>query len=318
MPAPPDISVVVAAHNRAERLEALLDGLRAQTLAADRFEVIVVDDGSTDATPEVLERAVGQPGLRLAARRQDPARGPAAARNAGWRNARAPIVAFTDDDCVPTATWLERLLERAATSQEVIVKGRTVPNPAEAALLDPYAKTVNIAHSSPHYETCNIAYPRALLERVGGFDESYPSPAGEDSDLGCRAREAGGRPVFEPNAVVHHAVFVRGPLDGLKDALLATAGVQAYKRNPGLREHLAGGVFYNRSHPMLVQAALGLWLARRNRSALGLCAPYALNLLRRCRANHGSPRHVPFFVMYDAVQTAATLRGAIRHRIFIV
>jgi glycosyltransferase involved in cell wall biosynthesis len=312
----PAVSVVVATHNRAARLERLLAGLRGQTLPLDRFEAIVVDDGSTDDTPAVLRRERATTGLDLSVLRHEKGRGPAAARNSGWRAARAPVVAFTDDDCVPAADWLERLLARP--SDDTIVKGRTVPDPAEAHLLGPYSKTVDIQHSSPHYETCNVAYPRALLERIGGFDESYPSPAGEDSDLGCRAVAAGGRPVFAPEALVHPAVFARRPLGAFKDALLATEGVQPYKRNPALRSHLAAGVFYNRSHPMLLQAAVSLCLARRRPAALALCLPYAHNLRARCRANRASARHVPFFVAFDALQLAATIRGAIRNRIFIV
>jgi glycosyltransferase involved in cell wall biosynthesis len=312
----PVVSVVVATHNRAERLERMLEGLRAQTLPAGRFEAIVVDDGSSDSTPAVLRRELAGTTLNLTVLRHEQGRGPAAARNSGWRAARAPVVAFTDDDCVPAADWLERLLGRA--DGDTIVKGRTVPEPGEAHLLGPYSKTVQITHSSPHYETCNIAYPRAVLERIGGFDESYPSPAGEDSDLGCRAVAAGGRALFAPEALVHHAVFERGPLGAFKDALLATEGVQPYKRNPALRSHLAGRVFYNRSHPMLLQAALALWLARRRPAALALCLPYAHNLRARCRANRGSARHVPFFVAFDALQIAATIRGAIRNRVFII
>ena len=308
-------SVVVATHDRSDRLEALLEGLCVQTLPAERFEVIVVDDGSTDATPEVLRREQTRGRLTLTALRQERSRGPASARNRGWRVATAPVVAFTDDDCVPTPAWLETLLPHV--DDATIVTGRTEPNPAEAHRLGPYAKTVDIGRLSPHYETCNIAYPRRLLERVGGFDESYPSPAGEDSDLGWRAAAAGGQVVFEPAALVHHAVFARGALGGLRDALLATEGVQAYKRNPGLRAHLAAGVFYDRSHPMLVAAALGLALGRRRPSALALCLPYARHLAGRRRASGAELAQLPYFVAFDALQTAATIRGAIRNRVLV-
>jgi glycosyltransferase involved in cell wall biosynthesis len=304
-------SVVVATHDRSDRLEALLEGLCAQTLPGERFEVIVVDDGSTDATAEVLRREQARGRLSLTPLRQEPSRGPAAARNLGWRVAKAPVIAFTDDDCVPTPAWLEALL--AHEGDATIVTGPTRPNPTEAHRLGPYAKTVDIGGLSPHYETCNIAYPRRLLEQLGGFDESYPSPAGEDSDLGWRAATAGGQAVFEPAALVHHAVFARGPLGALWDALLATEGVQAYKHNPGLRAHLAGGVFYDRSHPLLVAAALGLALARRRPWALALCLPYARHLRGRRRTSGAGLTQLPYFVAFDALQTAATIRGAIRH-----
>ena len=317
MNSPPEISVVVATHNRAERLEALLAGLRRQTFPTSRFEVIVVDDGSTDATAEVLGREQDRGSLRLTALGHREPRGPGGARNRGWRQARAPVVAFTDDDCVPTPDWLEALLA-PMTSRETIVKGRTVPNPAEAHRLGPYSKTVDISRDSPHFETCNIAYPRDLVERVGGFDESYPSPAGEDADLGCRAVAAGGEPTFAPEALVHHAVFERGPLGAFRDALLATEGVQPYKHNPELRAHLPAGIFYGRSHPLLAAASAGILMARRRPAALALCLPYAHNLRARSLAMRGSVRHVPFLVAFDAIQTFAAVRGAVRHRTFIL
>jgi GT2 family glycosyltransferase len=246
--------------------------------------------------------------------RQEPAAGPAKARNSGWQAAETALVAFTDDDCAPTPGWLEALLAATDGDGDAIVQGRTLPDPSEHDELGPFAKTVTITGQTPHFETCNIVYPRALLEVVGGFDESYPAPAGEDSDLGWRVVEAGGRPRFAPDAVVHHAVFPQSPLRALRGATMATHGVKAYKDNPALREHLTQGIFYERSHPLLLQAALGLYLARRQPAAAVFAIPYAMHLRHRCRARHASPLAAPYMVLYDAVQVAATVRGAIRHR----
>jgi glycosyltransferase involved in cell wall biosynthesis len=107
------VSVVVPTYERPERLARLLDGLRRQTLAADAFEVIVVDDGSGLATSELLAREGLRGGLRLRTPRHEHNQGPSAGRNTGWRIAEAPLVAFTDDDCVPTPAWLESLLSVA-------------------------------------------------------------------------------------------------------------------------------------------------------------------------------------------------------------
>jgi len=317
-PDPPRISVVTATHNRAARLEALLEGLRAQTLAPERFEVIVVDDGSSDATAHVLERQCARGGLTLHSLRHSRARGPAAARNRGWRQARASVIAFTDDDCVPAADWLDAILSSVGDADDLIVRGQTLPNPAETEALGPYAKTMRITHPSPHFETCNVAYPRAILERLDGFDESFPSAAGEDTDLGARAIAVGGRAAFAPQAVVHHAVFRRSAREALRDARLATDDVLAYKLNPELRAILPCGVFYGRSHPLLAVAALALPLARRRPAlAFMLLLPYAKLLRYRRRAGSARLRQLPFFIVFDVVQTAATLRGAVRHRILI-
>src|SRR4051794_15837438 len=106
----------MATHNRRDRLIAMLDSLRAQTLARDRFEVIVVDDASTDGTKEELTRQAARGDLDLKLIRREKAGGPATARNEGWRAASADLVAFTDDDCVAVPGWLEAGL--AAHSDE--------------------------------------------------------------------------------------------------------------------------------------------------------------------------------------------------------
>ncbi|HEU0024534.1 MAG TPA: glycosyltransferase [Thermoleophilaceae bacterium] len=313
----PDVSVVVATHDRAERLEQLLGGLRRQTLPREAFEVVVVDDASSDTTQDVLMRERERGVLRLCTPSTGERLGPASARNRGWRLAAAPLIAFTDDDCVPTPTWLETLVGAAAGHPRAIVRGRTLPNPDEADAIGPFSKTVRINGPSPHYETCNVAYPRSLLEEIGGFDESYPSPAGEDSDLGCRAVAAGGFPMFTADALVHHAVFARGPAEALGDALLATDGVRAYKRNPELREHLTLGVFYDRSHPLLLAACAGL-VTHRKSLALLLCLPYARQLRTRARTLGAPAHHAGFLVVFDAVQLVAAVRGAVRHRSFVL
>src|SRR5688572_18253328 len=100
------VSVVMATKDRARRLGDALASLRAQTIGLERFEVIVVDDGSTDATPQLLADAA-RSDLRVRPLRRETSGGPGAARNDGWRIATAPLVAFMDDDCVADPQWLE-------------------------------------------------------------------------------------------------------------------------------------------------------------------------------------------------------------------
>jgi GT2 family glycosyltransferase len=316
--AAPLASVVVATHNRRDRLAMLFQGLREQTVGADAFEVIVVDDGSSDDTMALLEQERGRGELRLSFHHRPVPGGPASARNMGWQSASSPLIVFTDDDVVPTPGWLEAILTVADPDAKILVQGPTRPLPSERHLLGPFSRTVDISGPTPHYETCNIAYPRALLEQLGGFDENYPAAAGEDSDLGWRAVDAGAELRFAPAALTHHAVHARGPLAALKDVRLSEQGVQAYKVNPGLREHLPQKVFYRRSHALFLEAALAVGLARRTPAALLFALPYALHVRSRAKQQGATTAQMAFYPVYDGLEILAVARGSIRHRVPII
>ena len=310
----PLVSIVTATKNRSERLQALLRALEAQTVPTEQFEVIVVDDGSDDATPDVLAMADEHGPLELHVLRQPTSAGPAAARNRGWQAGRAQLIAFTDDDCEPVPAWLETLLAFAGDAPGSIVQGMTLPNPGEADRHSAFARSLEIAGPSPHYPTANILYPRALLETLGGFDEQYGAPAGEDTDLGWRARAAGAQTVFAPAALVHHAVHQRGALNTLKDALRARDCVKPYRDHPELRAYLSSGVFFDQSHPLLAQAVLAAVLSRRTPAAALFAAPYLVHLAKRTRAAGSPLRHAPFLALRDVVEVASTVQGAVRYK----
>ncbi len=311
----PEISVVIATRDRPARLAAALGALRDQTVGTGRFEVIVVDDGSGPKTRDLLARARDEGGPRVHVIRLA-GNGPAAARNAGWRAAAAPLIAFTDDDCEPTPSWLEALLGMASASPGAIVQGVTGPIPREAELLSrPFTRTRSIPGPNPWFATCNIAYPRELLERLGGFDELFPEALGEDTDLGWRALEIGARVEFAGHAVVHHAVEDLGPAGYMRHALRGADAVYAFRRHPGLRaEALRYGVFRNPSLERLGLALAGLLLARRHRAAALLALPYARNLLARSMSSDAGPLLAPYLLVYDLAQAYTSLRGSIRHR----
>jgi hypothetical protein len=312
--AAPLVSIVTATKNRSARLQAMLRALEAQTVPADSFEVIVVDDGSDDDTPDVLAMAAEHGPLDLRVLRQPQSAGPAAARNRGWQAARAALIAFTDDDCEPVPAWLETLLAFAADAPGAIVQGMTLPNPDEAEGLSTFARSLEIAGPSPHYPTANILYPRALLEQLGGFDEQYGAPAGEDTDLGWRARATGAQTLFAPAALVHHAVHQRGAMNTLQDALRARDCVKPYRDHPELRAHLSSGLFFDQSHPLLAQAVIAALLARRTPAAAVFAAPYLVYTLKRTRAAGSPLRHAPFLALRDAVEVVSTIQGAVRYK----
>jgi glycosyltransferase involved in cell wall biosynthesis len=328
--AEPQISVVVPTRNRSHLLPRLVDALAAQE-GVDRWEAIVVDDGSTDDTAGVLARAAGH-APHLLRTVHTAGRGAAAARNAGWRAARAPIVAFTDDDCRPEPTWLAGLL--GAFAQADVVQGVTAFEAAAAEGRGPFSQVVHVDRWTAQFETSNVAYRRALLERLGGFDERFEGDSfGEDVDLGWRAVEAGASTAFRPEAIVVHDVKRGRPIDELR------ASVRAGRRwrhigkvlrdHPGYRPHrLHRGPFLAATHPPTLLALAGLLaLARapRRRAAWVVAAAAFAPWLRHrvvVEPRPGRRRNLPLVLpaafVVDAVETLTVTASGIRYRTLVL
>ena len=309
----PEVSVVVATHDRPELLRALIAALRRQTLARDRFEVVLVDDSSGPATRAVIEEA-GELELQLVT--TDANIGAPRARNLGWRAARGALIAFTDDDCAPSEAWLEAGLRAWEGRPDRFVQGATRPAGGVSILeLDPFKQSIEVTSLSPESETCNIFYPRELLERLGGFDESIR--VGEDLELGWAARRAGAQPVFEPAALVEHAVVEVDAITSLRRVWRWDDVVRPFARYPELRrERLMRGVFWNWSHWLIVRALAGLPFLRSRLGlpvALWLAWPLLVYEVRNARRS-GRPELAPFWLLRDLVEMAAIVRGAIRYR----
>jgi len=314
----PQVSVVVPTHDRPDRLAAAIAGLRRQTLSADSFEVIVVDDGSlTPGTQAVLAEELARGELRLRSVRHPIPRGTSSARNTGWRAARAALVAFTDDDCVPQPTWLSEGLAISHGHPGAIIQGRTAPNPSELDRRGVFSRTISIDSLGPQYEACNIFYPRALLDRLGGFDESFGSfSAGEDTDLAWRALDGGAQTAFAPGAVVFHAVHELGPLRTLREATRLHQTAVLFSRHPGIRVMLNRRLFWNGWHYLVIRSALALALPKPLRRFL--LTRHALQLAARARAAGAGPWAVPFLLLYDAIETGAIARGGVRYRTLVL
>lgn len=169
------------------------------------FEVIAVDNGSTDGTFEALQAF---PGIRTV---QCIRRGPGAARNAGIEQARAPVVAFLDSDCLAQPGWLRSLVS-PFEDPGVLFTGGCIRSRRIVTGPEMYADVCRILDNEkflqghvcfpPFFATANAAFRRELLQRVGGFDEDLF--VGEDADLCWRILDLGGKMVYCPEAVVHH------------------------------------------------------------------------------------------------------------------
>src|SRR4051794_30641094 len=141
-----DVSVVVPSHERPLRLRWLLNALEEQSLERDRWELVVVHDSRGEETEKLLRDHPLVAARVLRHLRLEPGTGlPSVQRNAGWREARAPVVAFTDDDCRPDRDWLARMLDAALREPGAIVQGRVRPDPFETDILAaPHARTIEV------------------------------------------------------------------------------------------------------------------------------------------------------------------------------
>lgn len=296
----PRVSVITPAKDAAATLPALLDALSALTPVDGGFEVIVVDDASSDATRRL---AAGHPVVTRVV--DGGGRGPGAARNAGAAAASAPILAFTDADCLPEPGWLAGML--AALDDADLVQGVVRP----AGPMGPWDRSVSVERFSGLFETANLGVRRDWFERIGGF-EPWLAPRrskelGEDVWLGWRLRRAGGRCAFAPDAIVAHAVFPGTPGSYVAERLRLRFFPELARRIPELR----GLFFWRRVFLSRRTAALDLAVActvvavaRRRPALLVATVPYGRIVWGRAR-HHGRRRGL----LVAAVDAVADLAG---------
>ena len=270
---PIDVSIVIPTRNRAADLRRCLEALAEQSYPLARVEILVCDDGSTEPLEATI--AAGQErGLPLRLLRQAPA-GPAAARNLGIRAARGAIIALTDSDTIPDPAWLERLIEALTAHPEAAgVEGRVQAN--NEGEFEPLGEgPVNLRGGV--FLTCNCAYRRTALVAAGGFDETFPFPAYEDTELAARITQCGPI-IWQPEALVLHP---RRPLT--IRTVVKKLGHWEYVLLMGMRYGYLGWRHYPVRHPRLRVALLAVialplakfrtawqWAGRRPLAALHL------------------------------------------------
>jgi len=321
------VSVIIPVRDRRELLAAALEALEAQTLRD--FEVIVVDDGSTDGSRELASASLvaGRP-VRVF---DNPGRGAIAARQFGWEQSRSDLLAFTDSDCEPAPGWLAALTAVADAGADVVA-GVTLP----ARRPKPLERTMVSTTDSGGYPTCNVLYRRSWVERVGGFatdaDRTLTFDGGslarnygfwEDTLMGWRLRRAGAVPGFAPDAVVHHHVFAPDLGDLLRRTWMLGSQPSLMKLVPELRATLLNRrVFYQeRGRAMVYVMVIGVALRRRG-LAVGALGVWAAARLRRHLAEGTgigeSIAALPVELVVDGILTAALVRGSLAARTVVL
>jgi glycosyltransferase involved in cell wall biosynthesis len=299
----PEITAVVCTRNRAHYLRLCLDSLLTQTLHRDRYEILVVDNASTDSTRELCE-TYARHGVRYI---PEPVIGLSRARNTGWQQAEADYVGYLDDDGIADPSWLESALNTFHNQHPTpaCVGGpiRLLWETPEPSWMNPplriplgfmnWGTTPRQIEEHEWLMGGNSFYPKHLLSELGGFDERLGRKkgcllSGEESQLYLRLRKAGGYLFYEPGVSMRHHVtpdrtkpawfYRRYFWGGVSDVILhRTAPSGSVKSNTGSVAGSSRGNSVTRMTTNLI-AAMGLApLPRRIQARIYLA--YALGWL---------------------------------------
>jgi glycosyltransferase involved in cell wall biosynthesis len=326
----PAVSVVIPTYRRPALLRRCLQALLQQGEAARPYEVIVVDDGHDEATGAAVDAVQADlpDGVQLRYTRPAAGRGPAVARNTGWRLARAPLVAFTDDDTVPAPGWLAAGCAAMARHPAwSAASGRVrVPRASDGPPTDHERMTQGL--ETAEFVTANVFVRHAALVRVDGFDERFERAWREDSDLQFRLAQQAGPVGRVPEAEVLHpvrperwGVSLRQQRNTFFDALL-------YKKHPRLyRSRIRPVPPWDYYAIVAAVAGAAALLPAGHPQAAAACLGLATTLVarlawRRLAPTSRQPAHVLEMIVTSALIPFLSvywrLRGAWRFRVLFL
>lgn len=198
------ISVIIPTYNSEKTIEKCIRALLNQSYPKNEYEIIVVDDGSTDRTADVI------PKFKRVKLIEQKHRGPAVARNLGVKNSKGQIILFTDADCIPDKKWIKNMVE-PFDDKEVIGVSGTYKTFNKSSLIARFAgyeieerhKKLEKQKYIDFIGTFSAAFRKNIFLKSKGFDETFTTSSGEDPELSFRI-EKYGKMVFQPNAFVYH------------------------------------------------------------------------------------------------------------------
>jgi glycosyltransferase involved in cell wall biosynthesis len=282
----PRVSVIVPTRNRVHLLREVLEAMDEQTMDPSLYEVIVMDNRSTDGTAEVVREFAGRVRYTLHYHCMLENRGPAPSRNAGARLARGEILAFTDSDCRPTPSWLEASIAPFTDPTVAFVTGVVRYKPEQRERNGFFTReSGEVLAEHPTYTCSNILYRNSVFAELGGFDETLcmsdlrnrPVECG-DTDLAWRVKDRGYENRFVADSVVYHERDVLQPLDWILEPYRLFVVGALVKRHPALRDRLLYGKIFFRPenaafYLLVVGVALGIFV---HPLLLILCVPFCL------------------------------------------
>lgn len=230
-----EISVVVPSFRRPALLKRLLQSLARQSLDKQHFEILIADDGPDQETRELASQFSQESNLTIHYFEVCATQGPAGARNLAWRQAKADLIAFTDDDTIVTRDWLATALEVFADTSLIAAWGQ-IKVPISSPPTDYEKNTARL--STSEFATANCLCRKQWLTRIGGFDERFTSAWREDSDLffsllkAIKEVDTGLKISFVPELIVYHPVRPANWGISLKEQVKAQFNALLYKKHP--------------------------------------------------------------------------------------
>ena len=304
---PPAVSVVVPTRARTHLLDRCLQALAEQSFAPDQYEIIVADDGPDPNTLHLVAgwraRTLHRGGPRIRYVANHGPHGPAAARNRGWRIARAPVIAFTDDDTVPSRGWLRHAMEAFGEAVDALCGRVLMPVPAVPTDYERDAKRLETSE----FITANCFCRKSMLETLDGFDERFRFAWREDSDLHFRLLERQARIAHAPDALVIHPV--RPSPWGVSLLQLRKMSFDAllYKKHPRLYRQKIRATPRWDYYAIVAALLLALAALAAGQFALALGAGLAWTAmsaalcLKRLRGNAKTPSHIAEMALTSAL-----------------
>ena len=261
-------TIQLCTFNRAALLERVLDACFEQTVPSGTYEVVLVNDGSTDGTQAVIDRARARAACSFTVIDQ-PNSGLAKGRNAGIAAASGERIIFIDDDVLPLPDFVQEHLRSHDAHPLAIVRGAAINVESFEELPPPVWTVAN--YSGNYFWTTNVSVPLKTIRAIGGFNEEFAEYGWEDIDVGLRLRFAGVKAVFNKRALAYH--YKPRPRTGSVEKMIrqaqaqARTAVQLERLHPHWRAALATG-------DTAVQRLIHKWMrgidmARRYRTVLG-------------------------------------------------
>ncbi|OQP49936.1 glycosyltransferase family 2 protein [Niastella populi] len=324
----PDISIVIATWQRTELLARCLKALMNQHITANRFEVIIVTDGPDPQTVKYMKYWLNTyPGrLAVTCMSLPVKKGPAAARNAGWRKALGELIVFTDDDCVPQAGCLQQYWQAYIPYRyTAIAFSGQIKVPLPGIPTDYEMNTRRLEQA--RFVTANCACSRIALEQTGGLDEEFTMAWREDTALEFDLSEKNIPIIKVPTAVIVHpvraaswGVSIKEQKKGMFNALLYKKHGWLYRKSRMERTPayyyiitlmLLLALFFAFNNPVLTAACLAVWLS--------FTAWFAW---KRLRNTSHDPAHITEMIFTSAIIPVLsvywTIYGAIKFKTFFI